>query len=114
MADKYVLAADGRTPVLEPNLLTWAQWFEHAPRRVAHAIGSGDVRISTTFLGIDHRFGLAGEERDPILWETMIFGGPLDGYQERYTSYDAAVAGHAKALTLVTATDPAMQLTHAT
>jgi hypothetical protein len=30
----------------------------------------------------------------------MIFGGPHDGYQERYTSYGDAVEGHKVALAL--------------
>ena len=39
----------------------------------------------------------------PLLFETMIFGGPHDGYQERYTFWDEAEAGHAKALGMVRA-----------
>jgi len=31
----------------------------------------------------------------------MIFGGEHDGYQERYTSRENAVAGHLKAVALV-------------
>ena len=33
--------------------------------------GSGD--LLTVFLGLDHDFLDRG---DPILWETMVFGGP--------------------------------------
>lgn len=33
MNDKYILI--GQTPVLEPDLLTWAEWFETADRIVA-------------------------------------------------------------------------------
>jgi hypothetical protein len=32
----------------------------------------------------------------------MIFGGENDQYQERYTSYEDALEGHQKALTLIT------------
>lgn len=52
------------------------------------------AKISTVFLGLDHSFG----DKQPILWETMIFGGWLDEYQERYTSHDDAVLGHARAV----------------
>lgn len=40
------------------------------------------MSISTVFLGIDHNYSNAGP---PVLWETMIFGGPpaLDQYQAR-------------------------------
>lgn len=58
-----------------------------------------DIRVSTVFLGIDHRFW--NTEDKPILWETMIFGGEHDGYQERYTSHEDALAGHERALNLV-------------
>ncbi len=51
------------------------------------------VRVSTVFLGRDHDFTGLGK---PILWETMIFGGEWDGYQERYTSQEAAIEGHAR------------------
>ena len=46
--------------------------------------------ISTVFLCIDHGFG--GE--CPVLFETMVFGGALDGEQDRYCTWDEAIAGH--------------------
>jgi hypothetical protein len=51
----------------------------------------GDVNVSTVFLGLDHNVSIRGA---PILWETMVFGGPLDQEMERYTSADAARVGH--------------------
>jgi hypothetical protein len=30
----------------------------------------------------------------PVLWESMIFGGPLDGDCRRYSSKADALAGH--------------------
>lgn len=77
----------------------WAQWFARADRHVAQDM-VGDVRVSTIFLGLDHQWGQSPE---PILWETMIFGGAHDEYQARYTSYEAAIAGHHRALALVRA-----------
>jgi len=32
------------------------------------------------FLGVDYNFSLTGS---PILWKTMVFDGPLTGYQDR-------------------------------
>jgi len=52
----------------------------------------GEVTVSTLFMGIDanpNRY--AGR---PILWETMVFGGPLDGEQFRYETRQQAHAGH--------------------
>ena len=58
----------------------------------------GDVKVSTVFLSMDHAW--IGEP-GPVLWETMVFGGEHDGYQERYTSYEDALAGHQRAFNLV-------------
>jgi hypothetical protein len=76
-------------------------------------------KVSTVWLGLDHRFGSPGP---PIIFETMIFapedatigrenweaGGDafstlddprdLDHYQERYPTEAAAQAGHDRAL----------------
>ena len=90
----YILNAAG-DPVPCDDLLTWAQWFETVDnRRIAQdrneGPGSPDVRVSTVFLGLDHQWG----NGPPVLWETMVFGGPHDGLQERYTSRAAALQGH--------------------
>ena len=52
-----------------------------------------DVSISTVFLGLDHRFG----KGEPLLFETMIFGGKEDGYQNRCTTWEQAEEMHLKA-----------------
>ncbi len=69
MSDKYILDDHGE-PRAEPDLFTWAKWFEEAfdKRRVA-STEIGDVRVSTVFLGLDHSFG----DEEPIFWETMVF-----------------------------------------
>jgi len=50
------------------------------------------VGVSTVFLVIDHGF----DDGPPVLWETMIFGGVLDGACERYASEADAREGHAR------------------
>ncbi len=89
---------NGHEPVEEPDVLKWAIWFEKkdASRVVRETeFGNGCV-VSTVFLGIDHGFGFS---KDPILFETMIFGIPRqEGYQERYSSWDEAVEGHNQAI----------------
>lgn len=49
------------------------------------------------FLSMDHSFG----HGRPLLYETMIFGGPHHGEQWRYSTRSEAVEGHAAALALV-------------
>ena len=82
---------DGQ-PVPATDSMEWAEWMEtsSAERRVAKT-EIGEVKVSTVFLALDHSFGGSA----PVLWETLVFGGPLDGEMERYTSRDKAVAGHA-------------------
>jgi hypothetical protein len=76
---KYILNDNGN-PVLEPDLIKWAMWFETATnRRVAKEM-IGEVQVSTVFLGLDHNFCSKGP---PIVWETMVFGGELDQETER-------------------------------
>jgi hypothetical protein len=76
---RYILDDKGN-PVPEPSLTKWAQWFEHFKLRWVAETTLGDTRISTVFLGTDHRFIGEGP---PILWETMVFGGSLDHEQDR-------------------------------
>ena len=93
MSDAYIL--NGHDAVLTDSE-TWAKWFGQANRTVASDF-IGDVRVSTVFLGLDHSWG----NGPPLIFETMIFGGPHDQYQERYTTWEQAEAGHAKALAIV-------------
>lgn len=92
---KYIL--EGKTPKVVDDVIEWGRWFETANRHVADTHLSDGVRVSTAFLGIDHNFG-GGE---PILFETMIFGGKHDQYTERYCTYEEAEIGHKQALTKV-------------
>ena len=93
MSEYYILNVNGDP---EPcDLMTWLQTARQ--NRVLASDHIGDVHVSTVFLGLDHSFGGAF----PILWETMIFGGPHDQYQDRYSSKEDALAGHAKALAMV-------------
>ena len=94
---RYVRDEAGE-PRLEPDLIAWAKVF-HDPRRIVAQTDLGTIRVSTVFLGLDHSFGFGGGE--PVLWETMIFSGTQNDYQERYTSRADAVAGHARAVDLV-------------
>jgi hypothetical protein len=56
-----------------------------------------NVFVSTVFLALDHSF----ESNIPVLFETMIFGGKYDQYQDRYSTWDEAIQGHEIAVNLV-------------
>lgn len=93
---RYVLNEVGE-PVPEPDLMAWGRWMDQSQKRVvAKTDLPGDVHVSTVFLGLDHNF----TGGSPVLWETMIFGGPHGEYQERYTSRADAERGHAVAVAL--------------
>ena len=86
----YIL--EDRKIVKVGDVLTWGRWFEHANRVVEQEFVSA-TKISTVFLGLDHQYDPNGP---PLLFETMVFGGPLDGEQERCTTYAEAEAMHAR------------------
>lgn len=74
------------------DLITWANWFEERTRRVQQATCAASTSwVSTVFLGLDHRFVSDGP---PILFETMVFGGAMDGYQDRYCTWKEASLYH--------------------
>lgn len=71
----------------------WAQLFEAPGDRIVRKTDMGTFlgTVSTVWLGIDHSWG-RGEK--PVIFETMIFGGPLDGEMGRYCTVEEATAGH--------------------
>ena len=91
MNDKYIL--DDKTPVPAPDLMAWAKWFESADRTVRRDV-ENEIVVSTVFLGLDHSFG----GRPPLLFETMVFGGPLDGEMDRCSTWQQAEIMHDKML----------------
>lgn len=94
---KYVLDVRGE-PRQEPDVIRWAEWYERAENRiVGTAQLPNGVRVSTIFLGLDYR---RPGMKEPVLWETMIFGGRHDRLSFRYTSGAHAARAHA-ALILV-------------
>ena len=67
----------------------WSKWSTAEAKRVARD-EVGDSSISTVFLGLDHSF----EGGWPLLFETMVFGGHLDGEMDRYYTWKEALEGH--------------------
>jgi hypothetical protein len=94
----YILDDDGQ-PLACPDVLVWGQWMRDADKDRLRVVAQdkdegpdgGEVLVSTVFLGTDHRFIGKGP---PILWETLVFGGALADEMNRYSSREAALAGH--------------------
>jgi len=85
--DKYIL--EGKTVKPVTDVIEWAKGFEISNRRVGlYTVDA--FRVSTVFLGLDHGFGFG----PPLLFETMVFGGPLNYEMERYSTWKQAEIGH--------------------
>lgn len=84
----------GHTPVLCEDPLEWGQAMSITDRHVANDCIE-TIRVSTMFLGIDLSFEDDGPG-PPILFETMIFGGPFEEehYQTRCSTWDEALVMH--------------------
>jgi hypothetical protein len=92
----YILDVTGEAIAVD-DPVEWGKWMQTGDRKVSETRIDG-VLISTVFLGVDHNFREVGPQ---ILWETMIFGGKHDQYQDRYTSRADAVEGHLKAVAMI-------------
>lgn len=78
------------------EFMDWAVRFEdHESRRIGSDT-RGDVHVSTVYLGLNH----AWDGGPPLIFETMIFGGEHDGFQERYSTREQAEEGHKRACIL--------------
>jgi len=106
----YVPTGDGS--FRPSHLVEMASWIESAgARRPFHEGGQivgrtelpGGVTVSTVFLGIDHS---SREDGRPVLFETMIFGGPHADFQQRYYTLAEAEAGHERAVQLAGSEPP--------
>jgi hypothetical protein len=92
----YILDQDGN-PVPVEDVRDWGEWFEAntEARIVARDRDEGgvykEIWVSTVFLGLDHNYF---DDGPPLLFETMVFGGPLEGQCDRYSTRAEALAGH--------------------
>ena len=105
MMDLYVLI--GKDTFKVDNFEEWAEEHYSKPNQVQSTTVEGlvPVLISTVFLGVDHNTflrALTGKEHPPALFETMVFGGAHDEYQERYATYEEAEIGHERIVEMVT------------
>lgn len=91
MKNKYFkLDGDDKIEPVE-NVIEWARWFESFDNRIEKT-EIGDVLVSTVFLGMNHNWG----EGPPLIYETLVFAGDLDGEMERYATEEEAREGHQK------------------
>lgn len=80
------------------TMMAWAMKLESAEARDVAFDEMGDVHVSTVWIGLNHNWGSGA----PLIFETMIFGGVNDQYQERYATEEQALAGHERIVNGVT------------
>ncbi len=88
----YILDED-KNPVKCYDFEEWGKCLNDQSKKIVAQDYFGEVCVSTVFLGIDHSFDFS----TAVLFETMIFGGKEDGYQDRYYTWNQALVGHEKA-----------------
>jgi hypothetical protein len=83
---------DGQRPI-ETDCMSWARWFEknQETRIVAKSSKEDGTNVSTVFVGIDMGYDDNGP---PIVFETMIFGGEHDQWQDRCSTWEGAEEMH--------------------
>jgi hypothetical protein len=85
----------------EGNSIGPAEWGRLHTDDSYRVIGYTDiaehVAVSTVWIGINMNFS---QEGPPIIFETMIFGGPLDSETWRYATEREAKLGHMDAVRL--------------
>ena len=99
MSEHYILDGKKAIPATFQEWLDWSVTEKNAGRdygRVAQTVKDG-VNVSTVFLGLNHAWH--GHE-PPMIFETMIFGGEHDQWQDRCSTWAQAEAMHKRACEL--------------
>lgn len=86
MKDGLYLLDEQHNVVLETDLRKWSDNWHNCRRVALHVING--IKVSTVFLGMPHQNGM---------FETMIFGGLDNDYQERCETYEEALKMHERA-----------------
>ena len=86
----YILDDDGNVKGTD-SLMEWRVFFKDASKRRIAEDFIRSQRVSSVFIGLDHGFSMRGP---PIVFETMIFGGPHDGWQVRSSSREGILDHH--------------------
>jgi len=90
MKERYYIEVDGK-PVPTEDQEAVNAMIGSPHRTVAKTLLHDDtVEVSTVFLVLNHAF----DGGTPVLYETLVFGGPLDGDGTRYCFRDEAFEGH--------------------
>ncbi len=89
---RYYLLRDGEV-VEEQDPSEWLKWVENDYHKVSciAQTGTAQATVQTHFLAIN--LTLAKDE-PPLLFETRVSGGWLDGHREKFATLEDARSGH--------------------
>ncbi|MEH1772433.1 hypothetical protein [Nostoc sp.] len=91
---------EGQTPVAVDSFIEWSLWIMSASTTVM-INELKDSIISTRFVGIDLNPGSSNSLSQPMVFETLVMGGAMDGKKNFYPTWDEAIQGHLKICTQV-------------
>lgn len=92
----YILKGNVPVPCNDP--IKWAKWMTSVDRHVDYTTIKESI-ISTVFLGAD--ISAWSTENRPVLFETRVLSGPLEGASRRYYTWEEAGQGHEDVCELV-------------
>jgi hypothetical protein len=78
---------------LDGNKITFEEYMEirkDISKWVINKTTVGESKVSTVWLGLNHSF----DDGPPLIFETMVFGGPDNDWQKRYSTKEEALACH--------------------
>ncbi|MEH2461325.1 hypothetical protein [Nostoc sp.] len=92
---------EGQTPVAVESFIEWNLWMARATFADTTVMYNelDDCLISTKFVGIDLNSGSSDSKSKPMVFETLVMGGSIDGKRNFYTTWDDAIQGHLKICT---------------
>jgi hypothetical protein len=91
MGRYYILRND--EVVEESDHAVWSEWFESTYQDVAEIAQTATAHstVLTRFLAVNLTLA---QDQPPLLFETKVEGGWLEGQGEKYSSLEAARTGH--------------------
>lgn len=94
---------EGKTPVAVESFIQWNLWMASASFAEITVMYNefADCLISTKFVGIDLNPGSGNYKSQPMVFETLVMGGVLDGKKNLYPTWDEAMQGHLKICTQI-------------
>ena len=91
MSMYFVLDEQG-DPLPVASYEEWARWCERSDRGVARTVIAPEVVVLTVFTGLNEAEVAPGEQ--PLLFDTCVLGGPLDGETVHHSNRVGALAEH--------------------